>query len=376
MKRAPERCSGALFAAFGENFDWGIPEDPGPAGVKPGEKDEKFVLFCPLLKENRAGRILTRIGDFWYTSSCKQRNEDLIFGDRIPKKGILNEKRRSYIMKKYLRPRTFLIALAVLAVLITGFSSFTIVPAGHTGVVSRFGAVQETILPEGLHMKIPFVETVTTIDNRVNVVETSFTAASKDLQTVTGTVSVNYRISPDSSASVYRNFGLSVESTLMMPAVPECIKAVTARYSAEQLITMRQTVSDEIKEAIDEKIRPYGLYVEVFNITDFSFSEEFNAAIEAKQTAQQNALKAEQDLQRVKIEAEQKIEEARAEAESYRLKNQEITSMTLLNDWIEKWDGHLPTVVSGDDSTMMLDLSQLLEEAEKSGTATGSPAGE
>ena len=225
-------------------------------------------------------------------------------------------------------------------------------------------------------MKIPFVETVTTIDNRVNVVETGFTAASKDLQTVTGTVSVNYRISPDSSASVYRNFGLSVESTLMMPAVPECIKAVTARYSAEQLITMRQTVSDEIKEAIDEKIRPYGLYVEVFNITDFSFSEEFNAAIEAKQTAQQNALKAEQDLQRVKIEAEQKIEEARAEAESYRLKNQEITSMTLLNDWIEKWDGHLPTVVSGDDSTMMLDLSQLLEEAEKSGTATGSPAGE
>ena len=78
----------------------------------------------------------------------------------------------------------------------------------------------------------------------------------------------------------------------------------------------------------------------------------------------------------MKIEAEQKIEEARAEAESYRLKNQEITSMTLLNDWIEKWDGHLPTVVSGDDSTMMLDLSQLLEEAEKSGTATGSPAGE
>ena len=271
-----------------------------------------------------------------------------------------------------LKPRTFLMILAAIAVLITGFSSFTVVPAGHTGVVSRFGAVQEGILTEGLHLKIPFVESVTTIDNRVNVVETSFTAASKDLQTVTGAVSVNYRISPDSSAKVYRNFGLSVESTLVVPAVPECIKAVTARYSAEELITMRQTVSDEIKESIDEKIRPYGLYVEVFNITDFSFSEEFNAAIEAKQTAQQNALKAEQDLQRVKIEAEQEIEQAKAEAESYRLKNEQLTDMMLLSDWIEKWDGHLPTVTGGDGSSMMLDISGLLEAYEQSGGSTTS----
>ena len=271
-----------------------------------------------------------------------------------------------------LQPRTFLMILAAIAVLITGFSSFTVVPAGHTGVVSRFGAVQEGILTEGLHLKIPFVESVTTIDNRVNVVETSFTAASKDLQTVTGAVSVNYRISPDSSAKVYRNFGLSVESTLVVPAVPECIKAVTARYSAEELITMRQTVSDEIKESIDEKIRPYGLYVEVFNITDFSFSEEFNAAIEAKQTAQQNALKAEQDLQRVKIEAEQEIEQAKAEAESYRLKNEQLTDMILLSDWIEKWDGHLPTVTGGDGSSMMLDISGLLEAYEQSGGSTTS----
>ncbi|MFR7478448.1 MAG: prohibitin family protein [Acutalibacteraceae bacterium] len=276
------------------------------------------------------------------------------------------------MMKKTikLKPRTFLVVLTAIAVLITGFSSFTVVPAGHTGVVSRFGAVQEGVLTEGLHLKIPFVESVTTIDNRVNVVETSFTAASKDLQTVTGAVSVNYRISPDSSANVYRNFGLSVESTLVVPAVPECIKAVTARYSAEELITMRQTVSDEIKESIDEKIRPYGLYVEVFNITDFSFSEEFNAAIEAKQTAQQNALKAEQDLQRVKIEAEQEVEQAKAEAESYRLKNEQLTDKILLSDWIEKWDGHLPTVTGGDGSSMMLDISGLLEAYEQSGGNT------
>ena len=99
-------------------------------------------------------------------------------------------------------------------------------------------------------------------------------------------------------------------------------------------------------------------------MTDFNISDEFNAAIEAKQTAQQNALKAEQDLARIKVEAEQKIEEARAEAESYKLKNQEITDKTLMNDWIEKWDGQLPQVSS--DGTYMLDITGLM------GSSTGS----
>ena len=112
-----------------------------------------------------------------------------------------------------------------------------------------------------------------------------------------------------------------------------------------------------MKENLSEKISPYGITVELFNIISFDFSEEFNAAIEAKQTAQQNALKAEQDLRRVEIEAQQEIEKAKAEAESYRLKNQEITDNTLKMAWIEKWDGKLPAVSGGEG--MMFDLSSL-----------------
>ena len=250
--------------------------------------------------------------------------------------------------------------VVVFGVIILAAASIVIIPAGHTGVVTNLGAVQENVMQEGLNFKIPFVQNAVKIDNRVTKVEVPFTSASKDLQTVNGNVSVNYRISPDSSAIVYKNFGKTVEETLVIPAIPECIKAVMAQYSAEELITERQIVSEKIKEAISEKIQSYGLYIEVFNMTDFNFSEEFNAAIEAKQTAQQNALKAEQDLARIKVEAEQQIEQARAEAEAYKLKNQEITDKTLLNDWIEKWDGKLPQVAG--DGSYMFDIGQILNQ--------------
>lgn len=264
---------------------------------------------------------------------------------------------------------TKIVAVVAGLAVVAGAAALSVVtiPAGHTGVVTNFGAVSDTVLNEGLHFKAPLVQNVIKIDNRVTKVEVPFTSASKDLQTVTGSVSVNYRISPSSSAVVYQNFGRTVEDTLVVPAIPECIKAVMAQYSAEELITERQTVSDKIKELISEKIQSYGLYIEVFNITDFNFSEEFNAAIEAKQTAQQNALKAEQDLARIKVEAEQKIEQARAEAEAYKLKNQEITDKTLINDWIEKWDGKLPQI-SGDGG-YMFDISQFLKDG--AGAQTG-----
>lgn len=263
-------------------------------------------------------------------------------------------------MEKPKIKRILIPIIVAVAALTVGASSIVVIPAGHTGVLTNMGAVQQTVMQEGMNFKAPFVQNVVRVDNRVTKVEVPFTSASKDLQTVTGTVSVNYRISPDSSAIVYKNFGTSVESTLVIPAIPECIKAIMARYSAEELITKRQAVSEEIKAAISEKIQSYGLYIEVFNMTDFNFSDEFNAAIEAKQTAQQNALKAEQDLARIKVEAQQKIEEARAEAESYKLKNQEITDKTLMNDWIEKWDGKLPQVAS--DGSYMMDISGLMKE--------------
>lgn len=252
--------------------------------------------------------------------------------------------------------------IVVLIALIIVLNAFTAVTSGHTGVVTTFGKVSDQVLSEGLHFKIPFVQNIVLVDNRVQKAEAECSSASKDLQTVRSTIAVNYKIMNSYSASVYKNIGMDYESVIITPAIQECVKAVTARYTAEELITNRQTVSDLMSEQLKDKISSYGIDIQIFNIISFEFTEEYNAAIEAKQTAQQNALKAEQDLQRIKVEAEQTVAEAEAEAEAYRLKSEQITPEIILMSYIDKWDGRLPTVASGDSGAMMLDITSLIDE--------------
>ena len=150
---------------------------------------------------------------------------------------------------------------------------------------------------------------------------------------------------------------MSFKSRIIDPAVQESMKAGTAQFTAEELITKRAEVSVQIKAMLAERLLTHNIIVDEFNIVDFSFSAVFNEAIEAKQTAEQSALKAERDLERVKIEAEQQITAARAEAEGQRLQRETITSQLLQLRAIEKWDGHLPQVTSG--ATPFIDLKGL-----------------
>ena len=267
--------------------------------------------------------------------------------------------------------RILLTTVALLAVVVLGVNALHTVPAGHTGVVLRFGAVQDEVLGEGLHVVLPFATRVVDMNNQVTKAEVTSNSASQDLQTVNSTVALNYRINSQSAASVYRNIGVNYEDVVVIPAIQEAVKAVMAQYTAEELITMRQTVGSEMQQNISEKLTPYGFSTQSLNIVDFQFSEEFNAAIEAKQTAQQNALKAEQDLARVKVEAEQAVTQAQAEAESYRLKSQELTDEMILMEFIEKWDGKMPTVVSDGQALFSLDSLLGLE-----GSSSAPPAQE
>lgn len=259
-------------------------------------------------------------------------------------------------MKKNFK-KIVLPAIIIFAVLVVVLSSVTVVGAGNTGVVVTMGAVSNKVLAEGLHFKAPFVQQVVQINNRTQKIETDGSASSKDLQIISYVVAVNYRIDHNSSASLYKNIGRSYESVIITPAIQESIKAVTAQYTAEELITKRQDVSTEIKAALEEKIGQYGINVEIFNIINFDFSEEFNAAVEAKQTAQQNALKAEQDLARIEIEAKQKVTQAEAEAESIKLIQEALTASPDYVEYIKwnKWDGKLPTVMGDGDYIMDID---------------------
>lgn len=251
-------------------------------------------------------------------------------------------------------------AVKLLVILLIAFlalmflNPFVIIGAGERGVVLNFGAVQPAVLGEGLHFRIPIVQKVINTDVRVHKSQTDAEAASKDLQDTHSTIAVNYHIIPDKANWLYQNIGGEYKDRIIDPAVQEVVKAVTARYTAVELITQRERVRAEIKELLKQRLMAYNIMVDDFSIVNFKFSAQFTQAIESKQTAEQLALKAQRDLERIKIEAEQKVAQARAEAEALRLQK-EIVTPQLINlrqieasmKAIEKWDGRLPNVTSG-----------------------------
>ena len=246
----------------------------------------------------------------------------------------------------------------VVAGLFVAYNSFEVVGAGERGVVfSKFGGVQPGVLGEGLRFKIPFVQTVVPMDVRIQKSETDASASSKDLQTVHSRIALNYHIAPDQASQVYQQVGILFKERLIDPSVQEAVKAATAQFTAEELITRRAEVSGLIKDMLAERLVPRNIVVDEFNIVDFNFSEVFNQAIEAKQTAEQEALKAQRDLDRIRIEAEQKVTEAQAEADAQRLQRETITETLLQLRAIEKWDGVLPQVTSG--AIPFIDLESL-----------------
>lgn len=249
--------------------------------------------------------------------------------------------------------------------------SSTTVPAGHTGVVVTLGKVSANTLSEGFHLKVPFVQSVENVSNQIQVYEVDAPAVSKDLQTVSSRIAVNYRIQSAESAKIYQNIGSDYEAVVLTPAVQESVKSVTAQYTAEQLITERAQVGEQIKTILSNKVSEYGFLIEKFNIVNFDFSAEFNAAIEQKQVAEQNLLKTETEQKEAivvaKAQAEQKVISAKAEADAItakaqaqadanKLVNDSLTGLVLQDKMLEKWDGVLPKVSGSDSSSLLLDI--------------------
>jgi len=237
-------------------------------------------------------------------------------------------------------------------VLILG--SFFIVSPGEVGVIVRLGKVNR-IVDGGLHFKIPLIESVRKIDTRISREDTKSEAASKDLQSIHATIALNYGIKKSYANKIYTNFlnRENLEERIVAPAVQETMKSVTAKFTAEELITNRAIVSDHIKKDLSHRLISYGIDIDAVSIVDFDFSPEFNKAVESKNVAVQKSLKAERDLTRIKIESEQKISIAKAEAESLRLQKTEISENMIRLRAIQKWDGKLPSVVGSGASMFM-----------------------
>lgn len=255
------------------------------------------------------------------------------------------------------------ITVAVVVVLIIILSScFTVIPTGTSGVVMTLGKISNNPLSEGLHFKAPFIQQIEIVSNKIQVQEVNADSVSKDLQAVRSKIAVNFKVANNYSCSIYQNIGPNYQEIVFLPAVQESVKSVSAKYTAEQLITMRPQVGEEIKQTLEEKVAEYGILVEKFNIVDFEFSAEFNTAIEAKQVAEQNLIKTkteqEQQLVIAKTEAEMKKVSAEAEAEAIRVKaeaqananktlNASLSDKVIQYEKIQKWDGKLPVSTGG-----------------------------
>ncbi|MEG4812181.1 prohibitin family protein [Microcoleus sp. F8-D3] len=256
------------------------------------------------------------------------------------------------------------VQLSILIVFLAIMSKFfVIINAGERGVMMQFGKVQEQVLGEGIHVIVPIVDTVQKLSVRVQKQENSAEASSKDLQDVFTDVALNWHIIPEEANAIFQQIGdeKKVVERIIAPAVEEVLKAVMAKYTAEEIITKRGEVKAEVDNCLTLRLVTYHIAIDDISLVHVHFSERFSDAVEAKQIAEQEAKKGEFLALKAAKEAEAKVNLAKGEAEVQRLLRNNLTQELLERQAIEKWDGKLPLIV-GDGGKNLLDLRKLLVE--------------
>jgi regulator of protease activity HflC (stomatin/prohibitin superfamily) len=226
-------------------------------------------------------------------------------------------------------------------------------------VVTRWGAAHRVIYP-GINLRVPVADNVVQMSIRTQKDQVEATAMSKNLQVVTSSIAVNYHLDGSQAMKVYQDIGIEYADIIVAPAVQNTFKAVTAMFTAEELITARDQVRVKAEEELSKQLAPYNIVVENFNIINFDFSPEFQAAIEAKQVAQQAVETARQRLFQAEIDAQASVAQAKGQADAQKaLKDTGALSQEYLNYlFLTKWNGILPNVMGG--ATPMLDVSRYL----------------
>lgn len=239
------------------------------------------------------------------------------------------------------------IVILVFFIIVILGNPFVIIPAGERGVLMQFGKVQEEILGEGLHLIFPLVNTVQKLSVRIQKQDISAEASSKDLQEVFADVALNWQIIPTESNLIYQEIGqeAAIINKIINPAIEEVLKAVMAKYTAEEIITKRGEVKAEVDELLTQRLGNYHIKVADISLVHVHFSQKFSEAVEAKQIAEQEAKKAGFMVLKSLREAEVKINLAKGESEAQKLLKENLTPEIIQMKNIEKWDGKLPLVI-------------------------------
>jgi len=251
--------------------------------------------------------------------------------------------------------------IGILLIIIFFWAWFTVQP-WQRAVVVTFWNVSNQVYDEWLHLKLPILQQVKKINIKTQKEEVEALSASKDLQNVTTRLAINYSI--DNSwvrklfITVWDNS--TIKSVLIDPAIQESIKAVTAKYTAEELITKRELVRAWIFDLLTQKLKVDWIDIIALNITNFKFSDNFDASIEQKVKAEQDALTQKNKLEQVKYEAKQQIESAKAQAESIKIQAQAITQQWWEDyvklQWIAKRDWKLPVTTLWSNMDILMQM--------------------
>ena len=300
-------------------------------------------------------------------------------------------------MKTLSIKKILLIVVAIivaLVILITACSAT--VPTGYTAIVTTFGRVEDMTLEAGFHLKSP-VQEIVLMDNREQKTTFSTQAFSSDIQQVDINGSINYSINKSTAMNLFKEVGTDYFNKLVSPRMLEITKGVFSKYTAENLVAYRQTLSDQICSDLSGELEKYGINVISISIENIDFTDAFTDAVEAKQVAAQKKLQAEIEQSQKTMETEQQasrekiaaqaaadVAKINADADAYSVKvraeaeadankkvAESLTDELIRYTQAQTWDGGLPMYVAGGDATTLPIISMTAPETDSLSGSTG-----
>jgi prohibitin 1 len=254
--------------------------------------------------------------------------------------------------------KQILISLAVALLAIIALSCTVIITPGQSGVLSILGKAQDGVLLEGLHFKPPLVSNVDLYDLTVQKFEVPAQSSTKDLQNLTASFAINFRLDPLKIVDIRRTQGSlqNIVAKIIAPQTQESFKIAAARRTVEESITRRVELKQDFDQALEDRLQKYGIIVLDTSVVDLEFSPEFSKAVEEKQIAEQRAQRAVYVAQEAEQEAEATVNLAKGQAEAQRLLRETLTAELLQKQAIEKWDGKFPQVMGGNGALPLIQL--------------------
>lgn len=235
-----------------------------------------------------------------------------------------------------------------LVVLVLGVETIN---TGHRGVKVTFGEVDMKLgsMPEGIYFFNPFTTSVIEIDTRIQKKEGRAHTYTKDIQQSDITYVVNYRLDPDTAHVMFKNVGKNWDAVLVPQAVEGVLKQVIGQYDAVDLIAHRQKATVQTQAEIVKGLKDRGVVIERVELVNIDYTKEFEKSVEQKVVAVQKAIEEQNRTKQIDEKAKQTIISAKAEAESMRIRANALTQNPALvqYEWVQKWDGKLPTTVMG-----------------------------